>query len=670
MRFSNSATVAAFVAVLIGASGCCFQSREMDLCRNGLCQLPPTDPGCGPQQLRPADACLDPDCDNRATEFASPLDIDESVLTSGNMLPMSLEECINQALATSSVMRDLGGTIIRAPGTVPTRLDPALAYTDPRSGEEAALSAFDANFFMLSSLEDNARRLNNQFFGDQGFFRQDLWINQLGFNKRSSTGGIYSFRNVTTMDDNNQLSNQLGPRSWETYFESEVRQPLLQGAGTQFNRIAGPGASPGQLNGVLLARVRTDVSLIDFERSVRDLVAEVENSYWDLYYAYRDLEAKIQARDIAEETWAYWQGREKDFGRDRVDQAREQVDRFQSEVLDALHGRPIDGTRTNNGSSGGTFRGAGGIRVAERKLRLLIGLPINDGRLIQPLDSPAAAPVMFDWQNSISVAMERREELRRQRWIIKQRELELVANENFLKPQLDLVSRVRSRGFGQNLFDNNDGAANSLYTGDLHEWQLGVEYNLPVGFRRAHAAVRNSELALAREAELLREQERLVHYGLSNAVSECRRAFDNMVLQERRLDSIVAQLNTLNEKKDGGAPELDVELETHRRLLDARLRYHQAQIEYQLALRNVHFEKGTLLEFNSIQLTESVAPVNAIEQAGVRTSLQDPGKQPARRDPVISTGSGPVSESGGGMDYDFMIDGSTGTPEPAPSGLQ
>ena len=42
--------------------------------------------------------------------------------------------------------------------------------------------------------------------------------------------------------------------------------------------------------------------------------------------------------------------------------------------------------------------------------------------------------------------MERREELRRQRWIIKQRELELVANENFLKPQLDLVSRVRSRG--------------------------------------------------------------------------------------------------------------------------------------------------------------------------------------------------------------------------------
>ena len=77
----------------------------------------------------------------------------------------------------------------------------------------------------------------------------------------------------------------------------------MLGAGTDFNRIAGPGALPGQLNGVLLARVRTDISLVDFERSVRDFVADVENAYWDLYFAYRDLEAKTEARNKAYVTY-------------------------------------------------------------------------------------------------------------------------------------------------------------------------------------------------------------------------------------------------------------------------------------------------------------------------------------------------------------------------------
>ncbi len=53
------------------------------------------------------------------------------------------------------------------------------------------------------------------------------------------------------------------------------------------------------MNGVLLARVNTDISIAEFEAGVRDLVSNVENAYWDLYFAYRDLDAKITARDSA-----------------------------------------------------------------------------------------------------------------------------------------------------------------------------------------------------------------------------------------------------------------------------------------------------------------------------------------------------------------------------------
>ncbi len=546
------------------------------------------------------------------------MDLDESAISDDRVRRMRLEDCLAFALANSKIMRDLGGSVVRNPQSVGTVFDPAVVATDPRFGEEAALSAFDANMFASAFFEKNDRRVNNLFFGNQGIVRQDLQNYTIGANKRTATGGLYSIKQLVTYDHNNQLSNGVGPTSFDNIIEGEIRHPLLQGAGTQYNRIAGPGAIPGQINGVLIARVRTDISLAEFERAVRDLVAETENAYWDLYYAYRDLEARILVRDIAVETYEKLEAAKGAVSAGDLAQAKEQVLRFQSEIVDSLYGRPIDGTRSNNGSTGGTFRGSGGVRTCERRLRLILGMDINDGQLIRPEDTPAAAPLVYDWQESLALSMQLRPELRRQRWVLKQRELELVAHRNFLKPQLDLISRYRMRGFGEHLLGGGapTDATDSLLSGDYQEWQLGVEYAMPVGFRKAHAAMRSSQLAHTREAELLREQERAVELGLSNAMSELRRAFDAMDLQQQRLEAIVQQLNALEARRvEGNNPALDVLLETHRRLLDARLRFHQSQVEYALAMRNVHVERGTLLEHRQVNLTEAMSDAEAYRDA-------------------------------------------------------
>jgi hypothetical protein len=611
-------------AVTLSVTGCQLASRKSQFEPGSLGSVSPV------TQLKREDPTETANMPNYV-EHVSPLDLDESTLTPDRFRSMTLEECITESLQHSRVMRDLGVAVIRAPQAINTNYDPALVYTDPKSGEEAALSAFDANLFASSFYDNNDRAYNNRFFGVNGLFQQSLSTTQLGVNKRSATGALFTVRNVNVYDRNNQPQNLFLPLSWDSYVEAQVRQPLMLGRGTEFNRIAGPGAQPGQLNGVLLARVRTDITLVDFERSVRDHVAEIENAYWDLYYAYRDLDARIQARDIAKDTWEKIKQRETSEGQRA--QAEEQYIRFQSEVVDSLNGRAIDGTRTNNGSTGGTFRGIGGIRVTERKLRLLIGVPINDGTLIQPSEQPANAQVTFDWESAIADALTRREELRRQRWVIKQRELELIANRNFLKPQLDAVSMYRVRGFGNSLTFPFYG--NSPYEG-FQEWTLGLDYQLPVGFRRGNAAVRNSQLALARDSEILKEQERSVHYGLSNALNETKRAFDNKELQRKRLDKIVRQLQEIKEKSDGLNPtELDVQLETHRRLLDARLRYHQAEVEYALALRNVNLEKGTLLPYCNVFLNESSSSAVAVADAMARVGAQDYGTAPHSRDLII-----------------------------------
>jgi outer membrane protein TolC len=558
-------------------------------------------------------------------EPLSPFDLDEASLSPELLRGMTLEECLAVALSNSRLMRDLGVSVIRSTSSVQTNLDPAIVYADPRFGEEAALSAFDANFFASSFFDNNYRGYNNSFFGNGGILSQDLSTTQVGLNKRSATGGLFTLREVSVFDRNNQSGNRLGSYSWDNFVEAQARQPLLLGAGTEFNRIAGPGATPGQLNGVLLARVRTDISLVDFERGVRDFVADVENAYWDLYYAYRDLDARLDVRDKAKETAIEVVKRKEDAG--RIAQAEEQKIRFQADIVDSLNGRPIDGTRTYNGSTGGTFRGNGGIRVSERKLRLMIGLPINDGMLIHPTDAPTTANMVFDWSTCVEEALQFREELRRQRWVIKQRELELIANRNFLKPQLDAVSAYRMRGFGQDW--------RSPWNSDFSEWSLGLDYQMPVGFRRGNAAVRTSQLELARASELLYEQERAVHYGLSNAINDAKRAYDNLTLQRQRLVEIETQLNTIKRRAKTDNPELDVELETQRRLLDAKLRYYQAEVEYELALRNVNVEKGTLLRYCNVFLSEAAASREAIIQANTRTAAQDYEKVPHHRDVIV-----------------------------------
>lgn len=584
-------------------------------------------------QIRPTQAMTD--CTVASySEAHSPRDldalIDKGQLTDEHVLKYSLQECIAQALSSSTIMRDLGVSVLRYPSMSASNADPALTFTDPRFGEEAALSAFDANVFASTMYDKNDRKYNNQFYGQGGLLQQDLSNTQFGVSKRSATGGLFSLRNISIYDRNNQITNVF-PYSWENYAEAQIRQPLLQGAGTQYNMIAGPNAIPGQLNGVLLARVRTDIALVDFERSVRDYIAEVENAYWDLYFAYRDLETRIMVRDIAEQ-YANNIGAREVQKADRA-QATEQVIRFQADIIESLNGRPIDGTRTYNGTTGGAFRGNGGVRVCERKLRMLMGLAINDGKLLRPSDKPTVAKIDYDYQFLVQEALNAREELRRQRWVIKQRELELIGHKNFLKPQLDLVNTFRLRGmggsslnkpgFGQ--FTGPDSAIGSMFNGDFPEWQVGIEYLSPVGFRRGHSAVRYSQLALARELDVLREQERGVHLGISNAVNETKRAYEIVELQKQRREQIETQLNALSKKLDGEEKvetALDVVLETQRRLLDATIKYHQAEIEYVLSIRNVNLEKGSLLQYCNVYINEAATTQDAVADAVKRVAMQ------------------------------------------------
>ncbi len=565
--------------------------------------------------------------------------------------PMTLQQAVHLALENSKVFRDLGGTVLRSPETVPTSYAPGVQETDPQFGVEAALSAFDAQLSTSLFFEKNDRRLNNEFLGNGGFFQQDFDVFQTEITKRAVTGSQFTLRKNLDFDNNTSLGNTF-ESAWNVNLEGEVRHPLLQNGGLMFNRIAGPGARPGMANGVLIARVRADISLADFELGLRDFISNVENAYWDLYFAYRDLDAKVRARNQALETWrkvsALVPGRK---GAEDEAQAREQYFRFEADVQNALAGRLLEGSRTNNGSTPGTFRALPGVQLNERKLRLLIGLPLNGEYLIRPSDEPAVAVIEFDWRSVATEAFARRAELRRQRWQVKRREMELTASRNFLLPNLDLVGRYRWRGFGHTLVNSDrtglprfDNAYMDLTSGDFQEWLLGAELSVPLGFRRAHAGVRNAELRLSRERVVLREQQRQVVHDLSNAVADTQRAYALYRTNYNRSVAARQQVAAVAAAYEQRPMEIFVLLDAQRRAADAESRYYESMVEYAMAVRNVHFEKGTLLDYCGIILSEGPWPGKAYIDAAKlerQRGRPRPINYALSRAPIISQGTYP-----------------------------
>jgi outer membrane protein TolC len=414
--------------------------------------------------------------------------------------------------------------------------------------------------------------------------------------KVGATGTQFSLRSDVLYDKTNAFFG-LVPAEYDAFITAQVRQPLLQGAGIDFNRIAGPNAQPGVYNGVLLARINTDVTLADFEASVLDLLYSVEQAYWELYFSYRDLDAKIAARDAALDTWRAVQKKYEAGTADSEQEARarEQYYLFDAQVINAANGVT---------SANGPVLLQGGVYGNERRLRSLMGLPPNDGRLIRPADEPTTAEAVFNWSDSVQQAFWRRVELRRQKWVIKHRELELVAAKNFLQGRLDLVGQYRWRGLGPDVLGTENSAVDEIFDGHYQDWQMGVQYSTPVGNRTGHAAVRNAELQIARERARYRELELEILDDASRAFGEVDRAYAVTRSTCNRIQAAHRQLEEVRKKYEAGTVAVDFLLDAQQRVADADSLYHRSLVDYTLSLARVNRARGTLLDYYDVALTE------------------------------------------------------------------
>lgn len=493
-------------------------------------------------------------------------------------------------------------------------IDPAVAATDV----EQALARFDA-IWRTSAVWNAVQRppgvspdeipvigvgvVNRQL--DNVQFRSELI-------KPLPTGGVagITFRNDYGRANVQPGAGILNP-AYQPGTELTFEQPLLQNGGVLINQLRDTfpaalrhpipsGATPGQARtpAILLARINTEQTRIEFERRVHELVLAVEEAYWDLYGAYWDLYSRENGLRQAHLAWQIGKQRYDAGGvsDDDFAQLEEQYHFFRTSRLEAL----------GRGSSGRP-----GVLEAERRLRYVVGLPAEDGTRLIPTDAPVTTPLTPDWAGAVQSAHELRPELRQIHKEIQLTQLLLVRAQNYLLPDLRFFSR-----YGLNGLDNNLGdALRNMAVRPFANWELGLQLEVPIGMRAGNAETTRAKLLLGQRYAFLRDQESKLFSTLQRSYRDLVQFREEILTRRSQREAVAVQLRARYERFKGGKESIDLLVRTQRNWADALRDEYAAVCKYNIALADFERQKGTILAYHNVTVVEGLVPHGARDRA-------------------------------------------------------
>jgi outer membrane protein TolC len=511
---------------------------------------------------------------------------------------------------------------------------------------EASLAKFDVKWVsqMLWSHADQQPNgiLNTTTNGDNARLETSLV-------KPLPTGGLAditfstAYQNLTTPSS---LGTGVINPSYAPRLDFVFEQPLWRDFGVAINQLLNrwPGVSPGSnlsgaaqqflgsspansqqgnsagfgSDGILIARLRFDQSRAEFERTVNYMLVNVEAAYWNLYSAYVNLYAADQGVRLARVVWARYKamresgggaGKDQGFKPYFEDRARGQYELFVGDRVQAV----------------------GQVLEAERLLRALLGITADDGKQLIPIDAPTLAPYLPDWGSALEECMNLRPELIGMREEVKLRQFDMELQKNFLKPDLRFVSRYGINALGNTL--SGDGVITDPTTGSsfpanafrglssshFSDWNVGLTFNVPLGFKFEHASVRRARLSLAQAYWATKNEERKAQSFLTKAYRDVFDQYHQLKHRRAQRAAFGAALKTNLELAEGGVLPLGDEslLQTQRDYVGALRQEAQTIAAYNTSLATFQFAKGTLMQHDNVSISEGALPVCAQERAVV-----------------------------------------------------
>jgi outer membrane protein len=297
----------------------------------------------------------------------------------------------------------------------------------------------------------------------------DLAFN-LGVNRNLESGGSVRLQlqtDAVTSESRLQCGTGLnGAAANCTFYNSNLaltfNHPLLRGLGLEITQA-----------NLRKQRIQRDVALLNRQMRAANVMRDVVTAYWELAYATQDLAIRRSAVDLAQEQLRITKA-QIDVGRlAPIDQAaveRAIGDRLQEVAVSeqSLYFRTLD-------------------------LRRLLGAPAEAGQpSFAAAEMPSAASRDVDPAAELRRALETNPQLRALKTGLALNTIDVQTARDTLKPRLDFVGTVGSRGRNPQFAETLTQAVGL----DELTWSAGLNFQLPVENRTATGQLRGAELAL------------------------------------------------------------------------------------------------------------------------------------------------------------------------------
>jgi outer membrane protein len=430
------------------------------------------------------------------------------------------------------------------------------------------------------SFEDQERAVFDPTLNAMGEYSREKGVTQSalasGFfedteNDALATVGISKFFSTGT-----QVSvSASGERTWSDFYSDKyasrlgfsVTQALLRGAGTAVN-----------LASLQQAQITTRISEYEFRGFAQDLVAQVEDTYWDYALARRQIMIFEESLKVAEQ---------------QLSDIKEMISvgrLAETEVVAAQ--AEIAVQRQGLIAAQGTMETT---RLRFLKLLNPQGHGLWD-RGVVLTQKPILPEAMLDPVKAhVNIALRWRPDLNQAKLGVQRNDLEIVKTKNGLLPKMDFFITLGKTGYADSF-----GSSVSHITGDHYDVLAGVTFQYPIRNRDAKARYQRSILVKGQALEAIGNLEQLVELEVRSAYIDVANAREQISAStaSRKLQEEKLRIET--ERVKVGRSTTFLVSQAQRDLLSSQIAEVQAVANYLKALVALYRLEGSLLERHGI----------------------------------------------------------------------
>ncbi|MGD9590443.1 MAG: TolC family protein [Pyrinomonadaceae bacterium] len=494
-----------------------------------------------------------------------------------NQMPLSLEQAIEMALRNNNDI-DISRNDVQI---AEFNLRAAQGVYDPVMGSEGYYEKTTIPTASLIGGAVNGAVTQTRYFGNAGVSGSVPWL-----------GGNYTARFDSTRNTTSNTNSFLNPQ-YPTVLNFTYTQPLFRNLRTDNNRRL-----------IEIGRKNLSLSDVQFRQRAIDVIAQVEQAYWSLAFALRNLQVQIDA----------------------VKQARTQLESNQRQVEKGILA-PIDvvaATAQITNFEQGVYIAQEEVTRAENTLKTLLLSDRSSAdwrRPITPVSPVSLEPPRMGLEIALTEALKNRPEINELETNLAINEI----NENYFrdqtKPQIDLVGSYTSQGLAgtetaaainpatglsrvpPNLVGGYFNSLGNLIAFDYPTYRVGVSISLPWGNTTAKANLGRTLVEKTRLGNQRAQTEQIIEAEVRNAVQALRSA--EAALASSTASRAASEQLLASEERQfaAGTTTTYLVLQRQNDLRLARSRELQAQTNLNRAISEFQRATGTTLTANNVTVS-------------------------------------------------------------------